>query len=381
MNVFFDKLAQAEQPWIDHRRNMRKKSRPQTWLIATLFFSLFYFWPLLGAATAPEPWRIAASVAIYLTYAALFLISIEYGSYKVAIYVSILSVILCATTVGINSGANILFGYIGFILGYYLRQPYSIISSGILLACLYASGWFFGYLYGWFLIPGTMLIVGLAITAASVRNEHIAVYRAYRSNQQLEQLATVAERERIARDLHDILGHTLTSILLKSQLAYKLCKSDNKEQALKELEEVCRISADSLSDVRATVTGYKAKTLDQLVARLSDRLVDKGIVSDIEGEFRGLSPRAEATIGLILTEAITNIQRHSDANYVCIRGERLSDAFRLTVTDNGAAQVPIKGNGLIGIEERAAEFDGHCEIDTEKGFRLSVTLTKDVFND
>lgn len=377
MNAFIDKLAQAEQPWIDHHHNKQKKFRPQPWL----FFSLFYFFPLVQWEATAEPWRIAASVVIYFTFVVLFLISTQHGSYKAVIYASIASVILSTATVGINPGASTLFGYTGFILGYYFRPPYSIVGNGLLLACLFGSGWFFGFFYGWFFIPGAMLIVGMAIMSAAVRKEHIAVYRAYRSDQQVEQLATVAERERIARDLHDILGHTLTSILLKSQLAYKLCKSDNKEQALKELEEVCRISADSLFDVRATVTGYKAKTLDQLVARLSDRLVDKGIVSDIEGDFRGLSPKAEASIGLILTEAITNIQRHSSADHACIRGERLGDAYRLTVTDNGAGQAPVKGNGLTGIEERAAEFEGHCEINTEKGFCLSVTLTKNIFNE
>lgn len=377
MNTFIERLAQAEQPWIDHHHCKHKKFRPPPWLI----FSLFYFFPLVQWEPTPEAWRIAASVVIYFTFIALFLISTHRGSYKTVIYASIASALLCVTTVGINPGSSTLLGYIGFVLGYYLRPPFSIIGTGVLLVCLYASGWFFKLFYGWFFLPGTLIIVGMAIMSAAVRKEHIAVYQAYRSEQQVEQLATVAERERIARDLHDILGHTLTSILLKSQLAYKLCKNDNKEQALKELEEVCRISADSLSDVRATVTGYKAKSLDQLVVRLSDRLVDKGIVSDIEGDFGGLSPKAEAAIGLILTEVITNIQRHSSADHVCIRGERLGDAYRLTVTDNGACQAPFKGNGLVGIEERAAEFDGHCEINTEKGFRLSVTLAKDVFND
>jgi two-component system sensor histidine kinase DesK len=369
MKAFIDEQARTEQPWIDHHHSKYKSLRPQPWL----FFSLFYFFPLFQWEPAPEPWRIATSVAIYLTFIVLFLISMQCGRYKTALYVSIASVILCTLTVGINPGSSTLFGYTGFILGYYLRSPYSIIGNSILLVCLILSGWFFNVLYGWFIIPGAMIIVGMTIMSAAVRKEHIAVYRAYRSEQQVEQLATVAERERIARDLHDILGHTLTSILLKSQLAKKLCINDNKERALKELEEICRISADALSDVRATVTGYKAKTLGQLVTRLSDRLVDKGIVSDIEGDFNGLSPKAEAAIGLILTEAITNIQRHSHADHVVIRGERLGD--------NGKGQAPVKGNGLVGIEERAAEFAGHCDINTEQGFRLTVTLTKDVFND
>jgi len=381
MNAFIDKLAQTEQPWIDHSRRDHKKTRPQTWLIATLVFSLFYFFPLMQWEPGPAPWRIGASVVIYLTFVVLFLISAEYGSYKTAIYAAIASAILCATTVGINPGANSLLGYSGFILGYYLRPPYSIIGSGFLLVCLFASGWYFGFFVEWFLITGALLIVGMAFISAAVRKEHMAAYRAYRSDQQVEQLATVAERERIARDLHDILGHTLTSIVLKSQLAYKLCGKDSKEEALKELEEISRISADALSEVRTTVTGYKAKTLDQLVARLSDRLVDKGIVTETEGEFSGLSPKAEAAVGLILTEAITNILRHSRADHVRICGERIGGHYRLRVHDNGRVEAPVKGNGLTGIEERVAPFDGSCRIDTKEGFCLSLTLTKDVFND
>src|SRR5690606_28219670 len=139
MTTFIDRLAQAEQPWINHHQCKRKKLGPPPWL----FFSLFYFFPLVQCDPTPEPWRIAASVVIYLTFIVLYLLSTQRGSYKTIIYTTIASVILCATTVGINPGASTLFGYTGFILGYYLRPPYSIIGNALLLTCLLVSGWFF----------------------------------------------------------------------------------------------------------------------------------------------------------------------------------------------------------------------------------------------
>src|SRR5690606_21535545 len=127
--------------------------------------------------------------------------------------------------------------------------------------------------------------------------------------------AVIAERERIARDLHDILGHTLSSIALKAELAEKLLILDKRDEAKQHVSELHQIARNTLSLVRQTVSGYKHRGLSGEVMELCDKLRQNGFVVELTGEIPQLTPRAETALILALTELTTNVLRHSNGNH------------------------------------------------------------------
>jgi len=205
-----------------------------------------------------------------------------------------------------------------------------------------------------------------------------------RSQQQIEQLATVAERERIARDLHDLLGHTLSSIALKADLAEKLAKAGHAEQSIEEISQVAKITRETLSEVRQAVSGYKAKDPQAEVEKIVARLTDKDFSFEQKVSLDHLTAKAESSLILILKEAITNILRHSNGNHVIVKTQQSQDSLLLTIFDNGTHysannKQPLFSNGLKGIIERVNELKGNFSINTEQGFELSINLPREVF--
>jgi two-component system sensor histidine kinase DesK len=205
-----------------------------------------------------------------------------------------------------------------------------------------------------------------------------------RSQQQIEQLATVAERERIARDLHVLLGHTLSSIALKAELAEKLAEAGQVEKSIDEISQVAQITREALSEVRQAVSGYKSKDPQAEVDKIVSRLADKKFNVVQEISLRNLTPKAESSLLLILKEAVTNILRHSNGDRVMIKTQQTEKSILLTIFDNGTHfkdknKQPLFSNGLTGIVERVNALNGQFTIDTNKGFELNIILPTEVF--
>ena len=149
-----------------------------------------------------------------------------------------------------------------------------------------------------------------------------------------EKLAADAERERIARDLHDLLGHTLSVIVLKSELASKLADK-NPARAIAEIREVERISREALSEVRAAVQGYRGSGLSAELARSKVALDAAGVRLVLERAPLELPPATEAGMSMVLREAVTNIVRHARAQHCTVVIEQRGDGYWLEVKDDG----------------------------------------------
>lgn len=375
MASMIEKLEQSEGPWLAFTRRHYQRRKPPRWIFASLSFSLFYFFPLIFDDSV-NAIRLVAGIVTYAVFVFCYF-QIAFSKLRVSLLYLLAMIAICLVTPTISTGTSTLIGYCGFFIGYYFRPAVGLLFYVLLLLLFGLSAWLFNVFNYWVIPSGVLLTTGLFFLGAMSRAEDIARYKDYRSNEKIEQLATVAERERIARDLHDILGHTLTSIVLKSQLAEKLCAAGEDTQAKKEITEVASIASEALSELRLTVSGYKAKSIEQLLNRLTDRLVDKGIVTEVECDFSNLPPKTEAALSLILTEAVTNILRHSTASRVSIHTVRKGNAFTLSVHDNGQANAEASapaGNGLQGIQERVAELQGQLTIDTSNGYTLTIAL-------
>lgn len=170
-------------------------------------------------------------------------------------------------------------------------------------------------------------------------------------------LATSEERESIARDVHDLLGHSLTVVKLKAELASRLLERDP-AAARAELEEISRITGEAIAGVRSTVTGLRAHNFEQQLQLTRGTLQSAGISVTISGSLDALSPAQVIPAGWILREATTNILRHAQATRVSITIE----PGVLTIEDNGVGVRTAPGNGVQGMIERAAGAGATLEI-------------------
>jgi two-component system sensor histidine kinase DesK len=202
----------------------------------------------------------------------------------------------------------------------------------------------------------------------------------HRSNQRLrmaqeeiERLAKLAERERIARDLHDLLGHTLSLIILKSELASKLADRDP-VRARDEIRDVERISREALAEVRQAVRGYRGGGLQNEIAAAREMLRAASIECEAEVEPVALAPSQEAILALAVREAVTNVVRHSHAGHCAIRLQRIDRDVRLTIADDGAGGSASEGLGLTGMRERLGAIGGTLARDGSRGTTLTISI-------
>ncbi|WP_190023220.1 sensor histidine kinase [Streptomyces hiroshimensis] len=205
----------------------------------------------------------------------------------------------------------------------------------------------------------------MAMTARALREARATVAH----------LAANEERLRLARDLHDLLGHSLSLITLKSELAGRMLPG-RPEQAAQQVADIERVSRQALVDVREAVSGFRRPTLEAELAGARTALAAAGIAADLARAATGhpdLPPDEEGALAWALREAVTNVVRHSAAQRCEITLTEEGDELCLTVSDNGRGpQGGPPGNGLTGLCERLALADGRLETGPgpRGGFRL-----------
>jgi two-component system sensor histidine kinase DesK len=188
------------------------------------------------------------------------------------------------------------------------------------------------------------------------------------------ELAAVAERERIARDLHDVLGHTLSVIVLKAELAKRLMGRDD-VRAAAEIADVERTARTALAEVREAIGGYRAKGLSAEVEQARLTLDAAGVELLCESRPPSLNAREETVLSLAVREAVTNIVRHAGASKCTMRFGTTPDGFAaLEVEDNGSGRVAREGQGLRGMRQRVQELGGRFRIEFEHGTKLVIEL-------
>ena len=221
----------------------------------------------------------------------------------------------------------------------------------------------------------TMLLMGLAVGISNIafRSNQLKNAELKLSHDEVRRLAATAERERIGRDLHDLLGHTLSLIALKSELAGKLLARDP-VAARREIADVERITRDALAQVRSAVSGMRAAGLVGELASSRLLLECAGVRFSYSGFECELPPTHESCLALALREAVTNIQRHAGATNAKADLIVDGDGVQLTVDDDGNGGIGLHGNGLTGMRERAEASGGTLRIDAQRGQGTRLTL-------
>ncbi|GGE82225.1 sensor histidine kinase [Priestia taiwanensis] len=197
------------------------------------------------------------------------------------------------------------------------------------------------------------------------------------ANKKIEQLIKQEERQRIARDLHDTLGHTLSLITLKSQLVEKLIDKDP-ERAKREVNEVQQTSRSALRQVRELVSEMRAiKVVEELI-EVECILEAANISFTCRGDtsLSKVSLYKQNVISMCVKEAVTNVIKHSGATKCSIILEQITGQLAIHIQDNGrgVGETYQKGNGLHGMEERLSIIDGFVNISSIQGTLVTITV-------
>ena len=192
---------------------------------------------------------------------------------------------------------------------------------------------------------------------------------------ELARLAAENERSRIARDLHDLLGHSLTTITVKAGLARRIGTSDP-ARALVEMGEVEALARRALADVRAAVANYREVTLAAELATGKELLRAAGVAADLPSAVDVVDDRHQELFGWVLREGLTNVVRHAHATSCAV----LLSTSSVEILDDGVGGQPLSGDGLAGLRQRVAAAGGRVEAGPRhpNGWRLRVSFGHEV---
>lgn len=338
---------------------------PYAWLVYLCFF---FMHPILDHV-GPREW--AVTIGATVVFVGLYLRGYWLCGWPLVLNTSgivLLGVLLTPS----NPGAIAFFIYASAFLAFVGDTGTGLKLLCALLAIVCLQSWFAHLSVGTWLtaLVFSGLVGGVNLHFAQAKRQSEALRMAH---DEIEHLAKVAERERIARDLHDVLGHTLSVIVLKSELASKLMERDP-ERAKNEIRDVEKISRDALTDVRQAIRGYRAKGLSEEMARARATLETAGVTFDCEAKEIGLSPAQESVLALVMREAVTNVVRHAGARKCKVELQRVNGDCMLQIEDDGRGGFHIEGNGIRGMRERIEALGGRVERWTERGTRIKITL-------
>ena len=275
-----------------------------------------------------------------------------------------------------NGGGSTFFVYAAAFLPFTVRRTAQVLSFFALMAAAIVGESYIFHIErtsAWFAIFLMIVIGGGNIFFAEQKRADNKLKAAQEEN---VGLAAVAERERIARDLHDVLGHTLSVIVLKAELAGRLIERDP-ARAAKEMGDVERTARTALAEVREAIGGYRARGLSAEIESARQTLASAGVdlqTDAVEMDGARLSAAEETVLALALREAVTNIVRHANARNCRLRFVMERGTRRLVVEDDGSNTSVKEGNGLRGMRERVEALGGNLLLERERGTRLQIDL-------
>jgi len=272
---------------------------------------------------------------------------------------------------GNSAGSSVFFIYAASF-AYQVGPPrVSILVVAAVVALAGLTAWLAQpMLFYW--LPGVAIsiIIGAANIFFGEQRRRDAELRL--SQAEVKRLAKVAERERIARDLHDVIGHTLSLIVVKSALASRLIEQDP-DQAKTEIQSIEATARSSLQEVRTAISGLREQSLEEALdqASLAMRSADIELQMDVDEELN-LPARDAAMLGLVIREACTNVIRHADARHcrISLHRDGSNSKLLLDISDDGGGHIRADGSGIQGMRARLESLGGELHLDTKRGGHL-----------
>lgn len=339
-----------------------------------LAYLLFVFLPLMFWPQRPLS-SIIASVVAAAIFIPLYL-AFHRADRRYRIGLMLMAAVLGYALIPFNPGGNTFIIYAMAMAAACLSTRQAIATSVVLVVVMAAE--FFWVMPTAILalgsvavvaVIGTMVVSGIIFSRArDLRNAELRL-----TQDEVRRLATVAERERIGRDLHDLLGHTLSVVALKSELAGKLLDRDP-VAARAQIREVEDVARNALAQVREAVAGIRAAGLEAEVAAARMALLSAQVRLDRHLAPVKLEEKTELAFAMALREAVTNIIRHAHAARVEVELTAQADGVRLVIADDGCGGVEGHGNGLTGMRERLLALGGTLDVDSPVGGGTRLVL-------
>ena len=355
-------------------------------LLGPLFGLVFLIYPVRAVLTSdPTPARVSLALVGAALFAGVFLwlmwmqeplwsASAEPSEVrKRRATIAFLAVLALALNLALGSEWRVLFFHVNVAAGIMLLTRDAYVAIVGLATTTLTLGFVSGM--AWLALPTTA--IGLWATAFVRQVAAVAELKSAR--EELARLAVSEERLRFARDLHDLLGHSLSLITLKSELAGRLLPAAP-EKAATEIHDIEGVARQALREVREAVAGYRRPTLDEELAGASEMLEAAGISCRIENQTGVLPKAVDAVLAWAVREGTTNVIRHSRAKHCRIVLARENEEIYAEITDDGGGYQKVSGedsgSGLSGLAERVATFAGRVETNSlpDGGFRLRVVL-------
>ncbi|MFF4346359.1 sensor histidine kinase [Streptomyces sp. NPDC001530] len=353
-------------------------------LLPWLLMGMGAFSNLLQGET-PQPWigglglLTFNSLYVYVTFRAFVKETRESRSTRVALV--LMGLVTCGLAIGYGGSWLYFFPLLGLATGAVLRGPWlGQIGLGVTalaaVVSFFRAGWdAVNVAYGTFL--STMVTAAILSLSEAVRELRAA-------REELARRAVEKERMRFSRDLHDLLGHTLSVIVVKSEAARRLAPRDM-TAALTQITDIESVGRQALTEIREAVTGYREGSLATELDRARSALSAAGVEPVVRQSGPPLVPQAEALLGWVLREAVTNVVRHSAATRCDITVDGTPERVRLTISDNGtgtSTAEPVEGiggTGLKGLTERLTTAGGSLEAGpvARGGFQVRAELPVD----
>lgn len=356
----------------DRAREPRERSVLSTW-----GYLIFLGFILLSPTfeTDPASYRWPLEIAVVVVAGAAFIWGSIRGQTEKWVSAAFLVAIAIAVTPTGSSAISVLPIYAAALIATFgtRRQVYIRLAviSVLTLAVLPTSPvpWPFVLFLAF---PAVFVwIVGAAVYEDVALESHADALRA--ENARIEYLATVTERERISRDLHDLAGQALTGLILRSQLVQRLAPEDP-ARAIEEARAMESEARGLLAQFRGTVSGWQQATLiDELDgARRALGAAEVGLIEDVETV--ALAPSVETVLALALRESVTNVVRHSQARTCRIGFGQGDGVVTLSVVDDGVGAHDGAGSGLRGMRERVIAAGGQLSITDDGGTSVHVEI-------
>ncbi|WFE52423.1 histidine kinase [Micromonospora sp. WMMD1155] len=350
------------------------------WLLAAVWL-FFLNVPLATALRQPEPWRrilgVVALVVFSVGYVLLFqwarrrrqsLLPIPAGRARVAL--ALLFAVGLASLPGTGGDWLATVVYVAAAAVFLLPRWEALATVLLCAVTPVLASWL---VPGWEAEKGivfAVLLASFAMFGFSQLAQRNSELRA--AQQEIGRLAVAEERARAARDLHDILGHSLTVVAIKAELAGRLIEVD-RDRAAVEIAEVEALARAALADVRQTAGAYREVSLGAELAGARSALAAAGIAADLPVELPELPEEWDRLFGWAVREGVTNVVRHSGARCCVIRVH--PDRVEISDDGRGPSTPDASGHGLVGLRERARRLDAAVTVGrrpTGDGFLLRV---------
>lgn len=346
------------------------------WVMGTVWL-VFLLFPLSGVVFGEGAlWAKVAGTVCVLAFAFVYVLGLVRmhsddswtgATGKSVRYVATLVALVVATAAFAGESA---LGMTPFVVAFSmfalpLRGGVTVLVATIAVA-LVLPVTFESYSNSWFAAP-IVLTVGLSTGAVRILERRGAEHRSL-----TDELTMAAERDRVARDVHDVIGHSLTVVTVKAELAERLVDIDP-AAARDELVQIQALTRQALAEIRATVAGLRVARLTDELESAAVALTGAGMAADLPEDPSVVDPRHRIVLAWTLREAVTNVVRHSGAQHCSVR---LGQDWLEVADDGRGVDGHPEGNGLRGLRERVRGAGGTVEVGagTGGGTTLRVSL-------